>query len=360
MVPYGYRRRLRNVCTGRKIGGGGKKVGGVAVSAFFVIFADVMTKLFSRYALSAIVAPLLAAGCNDGVFIDDFLPEAPSVTVATGEAPAVIRFDAGNWDILSTTGPTIDLRGDIYDAEGNLLFRNYPLYGEGLLRMTYDDGLLDFTIERSDYRSLQIALGECMYDDPYEIHICVGNDYESETVAVTFAPSEKYRVDRVVYHWDEFESWDYSIELQDAFTIDNTASPEPASVVVSPFRNAKRTVRFWPDDFNDHREEIFGVPLPEIVIPDMADGVPVVAESSARFARNDQQLPLPFPDDEQVTVTAKPHERLRVEVYLSLEQFRVPYTVYASGPAGRQRTFSGTLHSSLPYDYLILKPKTDE
>lgn len=72
------------------------------------------------------------------------------------------------------------------------------------------------------------------------------------------------------------------------------------------------------------------MPLPEIVIPDMADGAPVVAESSARFARNDQQLPLSFPDDEQVTVTAKPHERLNVEVYLSLEQFRVPYTVYAS------------------------------
>lgn len=156
------------------------------------------------------------------------------------------------------------------------------------------------------------------------------------------------------------KAWDNSIELQDAFTIDNTASSEPASVVVSPFRNAKRTVRFWPDDFNDRREEIFGVPLPEIVIPDMADGAPVVAESSARFARNDQRLPLSFPDDEQVTVTAKPHERLNVEVYLSLEQFRVPYTVYASGPAGRQRTFTGTLHSSLPYDYLILKPKTDE
>lgn len=70
----------------------------------------------------------------------------------------------------------------------------------------------------------------------------MGNDYESETVSVTFAPTEKYRVDSVVYRWDEFESWDNSIELQDAFTIDNTASSEPASVVVSPFRNAKRTV----------------------------------------------------------------------------------------------------------------------
>ena len=231
----------------------GKKWGGVAGSAFFVIFADVMRKLFSRYALSAIVAPLLAVGCNDGVFIDDFLPEAPSVTVGPDDTSATIRFEAGNWDILSVEGPTTSLRGDIYDAEGNLLYGNHPLYGDGLLRMTYDDGLLDFGIERNDYRTLRITLGESLRDEPWETRILVGNDYESETVSVTFAPTEKYRVDSVVYRWDEFESWDNSIELQDAFTIDNTASSEPASVVVSPFRNAKRTVRFWPDDFNDRR-----------------------------------------------------------------------------------------------------------
>ena len=213
-----------------------------------------MRKLFSRYALSAIVAPLLAVGCNDGVFIDDFLPEAPSVTVGPDDTSATIRFEAGNWDILSVEGPTTSLSGDIYDAEGNLLYGNHLLYGDGLLRMTYDDGLLDFGIERNDYRTLRITLGESLRDEPWETRILVGNDYESETVSVTFAPTEKYRVDSVVYRWDEFESWDNSIELQDAFTIDNTASSEPASVVVSPFRNAKRTVRFWPDDFNDRRE----------------------------------------------------------------------------------------------------------
>lgn len=64
-----------------------------------------MRKLFSRYALSAIVAPLLAVGCNDGIFIDDFLPEAPSVTVGPDDTSATIRFEAGNWDILSVEGP---------------------------------------------------------------------------------------------------------------------------------------------------------------------------------------------------------------------------------------------------------------
>ena len=186
-----------------------------------------MRKLFSRYALSAIVAPLLAVGCNDGVFIDDFLPEAPSVTVGPDDTSATIRFEAGNWDILSVEGPTTSLRGDIYDAEGNLLYGNHLLYGDGLLRMTYDDGLLDFGIERSDYRTLRIALGESLRDEPWETRILVGNDYESETVSVTFAPTEKYRVDSVVYRWDEFESWDNSIELQDAFTIGDSYNDLP-------------------------------------------------------------------------------------------------------------------------------------
>ena len=173
--------------------------------------------------------------------------------------------------------------------------------------MTYDDGLLDFGIERNDYRTLRITLGESLRDEPWETRILVGNDYESETVSVTFAPTEKYRVDSVVYRWDEFESWDNSIELQDAFTIDNTASSEPASVVVSPFRNAKRTVRFWPDDFNDRREEIFGAAARN---RDSRHGgrragrrgvVGPLREERPAASRS------PSPDDEQVTVTAKPH-----------------------------------------------------
>ena len=67
-----------------------------------------------------------------------------------------------------------------YDAEGNLLYGNHPLYGDGLLRMTYDDGLLDFGIERNDYRTLRITLGESLRDEPWETRILVGNDYESE------------------------------------------------------------------------------------------------------------------------------------------------------------------------------------
>lgn len=326
-----------------------------------------MKNFLLGYTVSSIFLAVVTVGCNSDVFIDDFLPEAPSVVVERSETVSKIRFKAANWDIQSIMGSAqsdmglMTLYGDIYDAEGNLVTRNQPLYGDGLLKMVYDDGLVDFRIERNDYRGLDVLFGENLRDRPYDVQIYVGNEYESGTVEVTFNPSEKYRVDSVVYRWDEFDFWNNSAEMADAFTIDNTASSEPTSVIVSPFQHAKRTVRFWPDDFNDRREEIFGVPLPEIGIPDVENALPVSKGSSARFARGDQQLPLPFPDDEKAEVTVKPHERRHIEVWLIYERFHVPYTVYASSPAtGRQRTFSGTLHSSVPYKYSILKSQPDQ
>lgn len=324
-------------------------------------------KFLLRYTVLPISLAVTTAGCNSDVFIDEFLPESSSVVVERSEAVSKIRFKAANWDIWSVAGSAqsdmglMTLYGDIYDLNGNIVSHNQPLGGEGLLKMVYNDGLVDFRIERNDYRGLDVLFSENLYDRPYGVQIYVGNDYESGTVEVTFNPSEKYRIDSVVYRWNEFVFWNNSVEEKDAFTVDNTASPKPTSVIVSPFQHAKRTIRIWPDDyFNDCREQIFGVPLPEIAIPDVENSVPVDKGSSARFVQDDQRLPLPFPDDEKVEVVVKPYERLRIEVSLVLEQFHVPYTVYATGPAGRQRTFSGTLYSTLPYKYYILKSHPDK
>ena len=83
-----------------------EKRGGSRLRFFRYICRRNEETFFRDTPLSAIVAPLLAVGCNDGVFIDDFLPEAPSVTVGPDDTSATIRFEAGNWDILSVEGPT--------------------------------------------------------------------------------------------------------------------------------------------------------------------------------------------------------------------------------------------------------------
>ncbi len=319
-----------------------------------------MMKSLFRYILS-VSAAIFAIGCNSGVFVDEFLPESPSVVVERSGEASKIRFKAANWDILSSVGGSTTLYGEIYDMNGNLVSRNQPLYGDGLLKMVYDDGLVDFRIERNDYRQLDIFFGENLYDRPYEVLIYVGNDYESGTVGVTFNPSEKYRVDSVAYQWDAFSFSDNSAETKDSFTINNSSSTEPATVVVYPYKNEHRTVEFFSNAYDDRREEILGVSLPKIEIPDVEEGLPVRKGTTASFVRQEQRLPLPFPDGVEAEVTLKPGEHKRVEVSVVYERFSVPYTVYASSPAtGRQRTFSGKLYSSLPYKYYIFKLQPDQ
>lgn len=318
-----------------------------------------MPNFFFRYMLLPCMAVLLA-GCNGEVFIDAFLPESPELVAEGSGERSTLRFKASNWDILSVMGPTSPLYGDIYDAAGRLVVRGQSLSGEGLLTMVYDDGLLAFRIERSDYRELSVVLGENLRERPFEVHICVGNEYETGSVTATLAPSEKYRVDSVVYDWASFFFTNNAARTKEAFTIDNSAATAPVTMHVSPYRDECRTVRLLPDKYGDHREEILGLPLPEIGIPDTEEGQPAAGNSAVRFAEGEQRLPLPFSDEEQAAVTVPAGRRMRVEVLLVCEEYHVPYTLYASNPVtGRRRTFTGTLLSSVPYDYHILKSDPD-
>lgn len=315
-----------------------------------------MLKYLFRYTLLPCAAALLAVGCNDEVFVDAFLPESPEIVVERSGEASTLRFKASNWDVLSVMGPMSPLYGDIYDASGRLVARGQSLCGEGLLTMVYDDGLLDFRIERSDYRELSVVLGENLRERPYVVHIAVGNEYETGSVTATLAPSGKYRVDSVAYDWNAFFFTDNTARTKEAFTIDNTESDQPVTMYVSPYRNEYRTVRFWPESYGDHREEILGLPLPEVRIPDTEEGRPVFGDASARFVENEQRMPLSFSDEEQAAVTVPAGQRLRIEVLLVCEEFRVPYTLYVSHPVtGRRRTFAGTLFSSVPYHYYIFK-----
>lgn len=319
-----------------------------------------MLKSFSRSVCLPCAAALLLAGCNGEVFVDAFLPESPAMVVEGSGKPSTLRFKAPNWDILSVMGPTSTLYGDIYDASGRLVARGQSLSGDGLLTMVYDDGLLDFRIERNDYRELSVVLGENLRERPFEVHVIVGNEYESGTVTVTLAPSEKYRVDSVVYDLKYFFHTNNAARTKETFTIDNSAATEPMTMFVSPYRNEFRTVRFLPDEYGDHRAEILGVPLPEIGIPDTEEGRPVAGSSAVRFVEDQQRLPLPFSDGEQAAVTVPAGRRVRVEVLLVCEEFHVPYTLHVSHPVtGRRRTFTGTLLSSVPYDYHVLKSDPD-
>lgn len=47
------------------------------------------------------------AGCNNHVFIDDYLPDVPTIQLSETDTVAKIVFKSDNWDILNIYGDSL-------------------------------------------------------------------------------------------------------------------------------------------------------------------------------------------------------------------------------------------------------------
>ena len=59
---------------------------------------DCMVK--AKCACASLLAAAMLAGCNDDVFIDNFMTEVPQVLLSEEDSCAAVRFDASNWGVL--------------------------------------------------------------------------------------------------------------------------------------------------------------------------------------------------------------------------------------------------------------------
>lgn len=301
-----------------------------------------------RQTIALALSALFAAGCNGDVFVDDYLPDPPTSIVGQSGESSEIRFEASNWDILGVGG----LSGRVYDLDGNLLFSG-PLGGEGLLCMEYDDDLVSFRIERSDYRTLKIIFEENVGSGPFRFTLTVGNMCESDSIDVTFNPTGKYQVERVVYDYERFSYIYTRLETVTTYHVDNSTSSKPVSIEVYPYAGCSRLIRFYGNA--DHRGEILGEPLPQLPIPDVEEEQPVMRGSKASFVSYYTGVMLPADKrelSERVTVNAG--EAQNIEVMLQYMEYSLPYTLYTTNPkTGRQRIFTGELQGEEPSNYFI-------
>ena len=126
------------------------------------------------------LAALGAAACNDGAFIEEFLPEAPSVTLDAQDSRFTVEFEAGNWNIDYASGSAAILSGTAFDAEGNELGFTRSL--EGLGKLVYETESYSFDIVRRAPDRLEIVLVENLGDEAVKIEITVGNEIETEKI----------------------------------------------------------------------------------------------------------------------------------------------------------------------------------
>ena len=138
-----------------------------------------------NYWISVIILFLLS-GCNDKVFVPEFLPESIDKTMECGDSFR-ISFTNNNWNILSVCipEPLELLRGDVYDKQGNNISQDKILYMEGLGRIVYHDDSCKLNIERLQYEELVIRLEENLHESPYMIAIYVGNEDETKHINLT-------------------------------------------------------------------------------------------------------------------------------------------------------------------------------
>ena len=133
----------------------------------------------------------------------------------------------------------------------------------------------------------------------------------------------------------------------------------------------------------DYYTTILGAPLPEVPIPDVVDGKPLLRDTRVTFDPDEQDLPVdldknftvlvPVPGGKKpvdldknftVLVPVPGGKKMEVGAYVSVEYYGVPFVLYCSHPySGRTRTFCGTLSSDRPYDYFYTRtelPPTHE
>ena len=307
------------------------------------------------------------AGCNGDVFIDGFLDGDMTVSVEGDGGTATVYFESGDWDVLEVLGPGGHfLSGEIYGADGKLSRVDW-LMTDGLGRLHYDDGMVDFSIERNTDDRLDILLSENMRPDCYTISVIVGNGYDNSTVTVELQPSSGYIVDGIEYDMENFHYSDNTAEIVDAFTVVNSGSTE-MSVVSYPYRGVEHTFEF--DLYAEGSvtlagETLFGIfrgDYSEVPVPEIEDGKPYIGNLELPFKGGVQNVSLPQGmKDTSEKVTVEPGCSKRVEVLVVYEEFTVPCTVNLSNPAtGRKRVLDGRLHSLKPYDFYILKSDPEE
>ena len=304
-----------------------------------------LKQLCTRVARVAGLFLLLFAGggCNGDVFIDDFMP---------GNPPSV-SFEADNWGICSLSSFYNPFGVQVTDLEGNDLHLPMEEGQTGIVR-TIDD-FLDLEAVKRNGREVELTLRENLYDNPVELDLVVGNGYEEKTIPVRVASGTKYRVDSVAYDWGQFFTYDYKAEWVYSIIVDNTQATDTTWAHIRPYEKAVRRVRFSIQGEvmgKDYYTTILGAPLPEVPIPDVVDGKPLLRDTRVTFDPDEQDLPVDLDKNFTVLVPVPGGKKMEVGAYVSVEHYDVPFVIHCSHPhSGRTRTFSGTLSSDRPYDY---------
>lgn len=250
---------------------------------------------------------------------------------------------------------------EIYELDGSIKKDYLPLENGENAIISYEDIYCRFRIEKRNGQEMEIICDKNLNNSPMLLSIEVGNKYVRKNINVSLKPTEKFVIDRVEYDFenDFYHNTDI-VELVDRISINNSGSDGSVILNLYPFKNSKRKIKFYPDDYDafSNTDKFLGSQLAEIPIPDIVDGKPVVQSTKVTFGLLEQGFWTGKLDRNFVVQETVPHgETKKTEIYNQIEEFNVNYKVHVSNPAtGEKYIFTGRLNSMDPFDYLITHP----
>lgn len=303
------------------------------------------------------------AGCNGDVFIDDYMSKGDDeITISETNNSKEINFKSDNWGLIGIVCETSDRYTiNAYNIDGELTYLPFKEKELGTVHLKND--YMDVQVEKKGGNKLKVILNENLINENVRMLIEVGNSFKYEKIEVQLAPTQKYQIDSVVYDFDKFETDVSRLEKMQNIIIENNAS-SPLTFSVFPYNKSSHEILFY-NSTTVWREELFpnllGIPLPEITIPDVADGKPVLRDTKIAFGIQEQHLAVDLDKEFSVDVTIDGFDKIKVVVFNVMRSYSVPYKIYISNPrTGKKITSSGKLYSSEPMDYYILKQVLDE
>ena len=303
------------------------------------------------------------AGCNGDVFIDDYMSKGDDeITISETNNSKEINFKSDNWGLIGIVCETSDQYTiNAYNIDGELTYLPFEEKELGTVHLKND--YMDVQVEKKGGNKLKVILNENLINENVRMLIEVGNSFKYEKIEVQLAPTQKYQIDSVVYDFDKFETDVSRLEKMQNIIIENNAS-SPLTFSVFPYNKSSHEILFY-NSTTVWREELFtnllGIPLPEITIPDIADGKPVLRDTKIAFGIQEQHLAVDLDKEFSVDVTIDGFDKIKVVVFNVMRSYSVPYKIYISNPrTGKKITSSGKLYSSEPMDYYILKQVLDE
>lgn len=309
---------------------------------------------------------VLSAGCNDGLFIEDYRTDVRQLRMEGTDAEATLRFKNNNWlmegRVVHALSNNLSFVYNIKEETGNYTSGVFSVSSAG--RLTLRHPLIDMDIEASGAGELKIRVLENLLPGcKIQLRFTEKHSYGLEQLITVDVAPARYTVDEVKYTlntWTEHRKE----ETKELMKVD---TDQQLKVKVFPFKEEYRKVQFInmyyysdamgygilfnPYHLFDEREEV-GTPTID------AHGWQFEMKGDkAPFNVELQRFPLSNADREEVVEITESGTTV-IKKYVKYVGRELDCTVHAHNiQTGKKRVFSGSFHYEQPEDIRIYKEK---